>query len=218
MSRVRHLFTRTPDIECLCESEVVQAEGMGERRRAQFLLGRTALRTLAGQVLGVAPRDVPLAISGSGAPHLSSGELHLSLSHSGDGALAAVADTPVGCDLEALHGRARDFTALAERFFPPSEAESIRSSPAEDQQILFLSFWTRKEAAFKCGVLDWPRCLRHPWLQGANALEAGSMALRAPEGLPEGWIGSLALWRPRTRPLQRDRMGSLADPPSHDRT
>jgi 4'-phosphopantetheinyl transferase len=216
---MEHLFARTPDFGCLSDPEASRAKGMQERRREQFVLGRTALRTLAGRILGIAPRDVPLEISSSGAPILRGGGLHLSLSHSGGAALAVVAGSPAGCDLESLLGPAKDFPALAERFFHPSESLAIRKCPPEDRQSLFLASWTRKEAAFKCGILDWSRCLGHPWVEGDNDMEAGTMALGAPDGLPEGWIGTLSLWRPNSPEVsQRARMGNLAEPPSHDRT
>ena len=213
MSGLQYLFTRSPDIESLSDLESVRAEAMEVRRREQFVLGRTALRTLAGKILGVPAREVPLEISESGAPILSNAAFHVSLSHSGCGALAAVAGTPVGCDLESLHGRAKDFPALADRFFHASEARTIRDAAPEVRQILFLRSWTRKEAAYKCGVLDWSRCLRHPWSEGDNALEAGTMVLRDPDGLQEGWIGSLAIWSPKAALAQPRGISAFASSP-----
>src|ERR1035437_1142303 len=162
LSDLQHLFTQDPDLRCLSVEEMAQLSGMSERRREQFALGRTALRTLVGGILDLPAAKVPLWVSNSGAPILEGGLLHLSLSHSGNGALATAAPMPIGCDLEAPPRRPRDALALAERFFHPSEARLPRETPEDLRQILFLRLWTRKEAAFKCGALDWPQSLLHP--------------------------------------------------------
>jgi 4'-phosphopantetheinyl transferase EntD len=193
---VSFLFLREPDPDCLDESETRRLEAFASlSRRAEFVLGRTALRTLAGGILGVSPREVPLRVGPSGAPYLEGCELRISLSHSGGGALAAAAQGPVGCDLEAPSARNRDALLVADRFFSPLERQELRACGEDERHDLFLRMWNRKEAAFKCGVLDWTECMVHAWRDGRNELEGGTMDLSEPKGLPPGWRASLALWR-----------------------
>jgi len=195
---ISFLFLREADPDCLDESETRLLGGFAsESRRVQFVLGRTALRTLAGSLLGIPPREVALRVRPSGAPFLDGEGLRFSLSHSGGGALAAAASGPVGCDLEAPPVRSRDELSIADRFFPPAERRELRACGEVERRDLFLRLWTRKEAAFKCGVLDWTACLARPWLEGINTLEDGNMELSEPHGLPPGWSASLALWTPR---------------------
>jgi phosphopantetheinyl transferase len=196
--RVCFLFSQEPDPDCLDESEIRRLAQFGsESRRAQFVLGRTALRTLVGKIMDVPAREIPLGLRPSGAPFLVGEGLRLSLSHSGGGALAAAALGPVGCDLEAPSGRDRDALMVADRFFSPQERQELRDCPQQLRQKLFLGMWNRKEAVFKCGVLDWTACMVHPWREGENPLEGGSMLLSQPRGLPPGWHASLAQWMPQ---------------------
>ena len=91
------------------------------------------------------PDDTPKLVFGDcGKPELARFPgIHFNLSHSGDYALCAVSDTPVGCDIEAprpvdLH--------LAERFFAPSERQALAAAPEAEQHALFLKIWTQKES------------------------------------------------------------------------
>ncbi len=101
-------------------------------------------RVLAG-LRGVPPSALPLVAGPNGKPYLPGGP-EFNLSHSGAVALFAVAQFPVGIDIEAVrpleHGLARlVFTAaeqasLARLAGPQLDAEIIRG-------------WTRKEAVIK---------------------------------------------------------------------
>lgn len=74
-----------------------------------------------------------------GRPELIDREdLHFSLSHSGHWAVCAVADTPVGVDVE----QPRCTPAMARRFFHPDELRS-------ENPIFLTRLWTAKEAFLK---------------------------------------------------------------------
>lgn len=76
-------------------------------------------------------------------PHAS-----FNLSHSGTFVLASLAPqgVQVGCDVEMLrHFREK----VARRFFCPSEYETIRSAPPDQQAELFYRFWVLKESFLK---------------------------------------------------------------------
>jgi 4'-phosphopantetheinyl transferase len=84
-----------------------------------------------------------------GKPRVLEGDgselVHFNISHSGDWALIAVADAPVGVDLERPR-RFRNPTGLARRLCTPRELDSVRGG--EDQTGL-LRLWVRKEAVAK---------------------------------------------------------------------
>lgn len=91
----------------------------------------------------------------NGKPMLSektlelAGGLHIefNLSHSGDYAVLAVSDEPVGIDIEC---RGKNRLAIAKRCFCPEEYEDIMAvETEEEQQRRFLQYWTCKEAYIK---------------------------------------------------------------------
>lgn len=198
---LRTLFLRSPDPDCLSAPERERMTGFGsDLRRAQFRLGRTALRQIAASTLGCAPSEVPLEIAPNGAPFLPGTGLHLSLSHSADAALAVLAPHPVGCDLEAPPRRQRDVLALARCFFAPEEAQLLEALEPSVRSMPFLAMWTRKEAVYKSGAVDWPAALTTAWQSGDNLAVQGNIRLSTPELLPEGWIANIARHLPRLGP------------------
>lgn len=77
-----------------------------------------------------------------GKPHLygKEGELHFSLSHSGDYAVCAIADSPVGVDIEQIK---KNDLRIAERFFNPGELQYVNDAES------FYRIWTLKEGYLK---------------------------------------------------------------------
>lgn len=80
----------------------------------------------------------------NGAPHLSCGSRHISISHTQGYAAIAIADTPVGVDIEHT---SRNATRAIEAFLRPDELGLLNSNPNPAAEALRL--WTAKEAAFK---------------------------------------------------------------------
>ena len=78
----------------------------------------------------------------NGKPHLydKTGEIYFSLSHSGKYAVCAIADSPVGVDIEEIKENRPE---IARRFFNPEELKYI--SDAES----FYRIWTLKEGYLK---------------------------------------------------------------------
>lgn len=72
--------------------------------------------------------------------------LFVSISHTGDFGAAALADSPVGIDVEELIPLNEKKKALLERFFAN---EDITAAKADATGREFYRFWTRREAAFK---------------------------------------------------------------------
>ncbi len=70
--------------------------------------------------------------------------IYVNLSHSGDYAVCAVSDVPVGVDIQ--HCRECDMK-MANRFFTAEEAEFIKNSA--DRNDVFFEIWTKKESFVK---------------------------------------------------------------------
>lgn len=196
-AELRHAFGEGEgDPSLLTEAEQVRAASFSERRRSQFVLGRTLLRRLAGEVLCLPPCDVPLEVSSEGRPELFGTGLFASVSHSGAGALAVVSRVPVGCDLEDLGGRSRDEVSLSRRYFHVAEAARIEALAVGKRRSLFLEQWTRKEALFKSGLLPWPDCLAADLWDGICQISGGLVRIASLPGLPAGWVARAVLAHP----------------------
>jgi phosphopantetheinyl transferase len=78
-------------------------------------------------------------------PYIPGGP-HFSLSHSGQWLFLALADSPVGADMEK-HKPNRDFAGIARRAFSDSEYEAIMT--AENRLTAFYDQWVRKESYLK---------------------------------------------------------------------
>jgi phosphopantetheinyl transferase len=117
----------------------------------------------------------------SGKPFIDGGP-HFSISHSGDWAVIAVCDSPVGFDIEAV-APARDVAGIARRAFHPSE----RCAAALGGLDMFYRIWTAKESYMKMlgrGITGMPDfCVR---LDGRNGSVEGrpGAAIRLFEHIP----------------------------------
>lgn len=84
-----------------------------------------------------------------GKPYLPEAEqLFFNLSHSGNRVMCAVADTPVGCDVQQIRD-IPEFGKIAKRFFTPEETAEIERLPEEEGKELFFRYWTLKESYIK---------------------------------------------------------------------
>lgn len=116
--------------------------------RAASLTGDLLLHTAVRLVRPDAPFPLVRTARPSGQPCLPDvPDLHLSISHSGNRVVCAVADVPVGIDLE-LPRRVRP--GLAARWFDANEQALIARDPTA-----FFDLWMAKEAVLKeigCGL------------------------------------------------------------------
>lgn len=135
-----------------------------ERRRASsfrrkedrdcYVAAHTALRVLLAGELGVAPSSVVFArqtCPACGGPHgrptVPGAAVHYSLSRTDGLAVVAVADSPVGVDVERLP----DAAAAREtaRALHPRERSELAELTASEHPSAFARCWTRKEASLK---------------------------------------------------------------------
>ena len=165
-------------------------------RRLRFALGRRAARALGAERLGCAPADVPLAVGPDGAPRLDGA--FVSIAHAGRGGqasgAAALADRPVGVDLEVVAPR---HPALWRRMLRDDERPALDAlgGPTDAAQTLL---WSMKEAVLK---------------GQRTGLRAGARSVRlvldrpAPPGVGGGaaaWAEASGAWR-----LAYGRLGPL---------
>ena len=129
--------------------ERMRSDEVRRRFRAGHWLARKALAEHAGGV----PEDWSLEQDQGGAPLAvrfdGRSAPRLSISHSGDLLVCAVAAEPVGVDLEAP-ARARDLARLASMVFSDEERAALQALDAAAREPYFYTRWTLREAWLKC--------------------------------------------------------------------
>jgi 4'-phosphopantetheinyl transferase len=107
------------------------------------------IESIAALYLGCAPASVRVTRGEAGKPELEGSELAVSLTHSGDAVLVAVAlGGEVGVDAELLRPDAAGWR-LVDHALTASERARLDAVPAPDRAESFLRIWTRKEAILK---------------------------------------------------------------------
>ena len=128
--------------------------------REQFVRSRAALRRILGASLACGPCEVEIVPNADGKPMLPGGNLQFNVSHTDGVVLVAVADRPVGVDVERLR-EMPGATGLVERYFSEAERRQFADLPASARTLGFFRGWTCKEAVLKgigCGVRELDRC------------------------------------------------------------
>jgi 4'-phosphopantetheinyl transferase len=115
---------------------------------------RTVMRSILGQLLHLAPSEVPIWIEDGGKPYLAERNVEFNLSHTGRYGLLAISQLPLGVDIERFRPQANRL-AIAKRVMP--EDAIARIEAAEDSDRVFYEEWTQLEARHKCigiGIFD----------------------------------------------------------------
>ena len=129
-------------LECKELMEQLPEERQEKIRKSKQLRSRKqsfGAGLLLQQVLeeaGLADKEI--TINSHGKPEVDG--IYFNISHSGNKVICAVADVPVGCDIEWLR---EEPEGVAERFFAESEKAYVKCK--ED----FFRLWTRKESYLK---------------------------------------------------------------------
>jgi 4'-phosphopantetheinyl transferase len=112
--------------------------------RRRFIVARGRLRERLGARLGVPPAGVVFSYGPNGKPAVEG--VHFNVAHTGDLALGAIGDAPLGVDVERIRPM-KNATALAQRWFHADEVDRIAAAPHPLAE--FFRTWTMKEAALK---------------------------------------------------------------------
>ena len=144
------------DVELLDDRECARAERfLNGDDRARYIGARAHLRRVLGERFGRPPGDVVLGSVGRGKPVvLGCDDVHFSLTHCGTTVVVAVADVPVGIDVESVRAGVWDLE-MAARVLSSAELDAVRASADPDRE--FFRAWTRKEAFAKVdggGLVD----------------------------------------------------------------
>ncbi|MEO8302577.1 MAG: 4'-phosphopantetheinyl transferase superfamily protein [Betaproteobacteria bacterium] len=208
-------LARTPEeideaTALLSASERARAERWGtDALRHRWIAGRAALRTLLGDVLGIAPPAVAIRRGLRGRPELvdASAGLDFNVSHTRGVALVAIArdlpeGTRIGVDIEHAD---RDVGAdrLARKFLTPHERQTLADLDADGRRQRFLRYWTCKEAMSKAtgdGIAAPFRRLDielapSPRLQDGPAPYLPAHWKLHFAALPPEWLATLAVWQ-----------------------
>lgn len=121
------------------------ADIAGDDDRKRTVAGELLARRMLAQHLGCGENGVPLRWDELGKPTVEHPGVYVSVSHSGPWAVCAVADTPVGVDVEVIRSAQEKFMR---RVCDEQEMACIR--PGDDGDCRrFWEIWTAKEALFK---------------------------------------------------------------------
>ena len=152
------LAAEPPPIEWLDAYETARLQALATAAlRARFLTAHAATRAILGAYVGCRPFEVDIGrarCSNCGCEHAKpfvrndTLNLEYSLSHSRDLALLAVAERPVGIDVE-WRGAAFDVKEVAAYVLSDDELAQWNAPEHADPQRRFFDCWTRKEAALK---------------------------------------------------------------------
>lgn len=148
-----HLDVLEADFELLDASERARAVRFATPQlQRRFIAAHGGLRRLLAQATGRPAAELVIAQNALGKPFLPvEAQLHFSLSHCGGQALVALADAPLGVDIEALIQR--DTGVLATQILTPTELSRWRLLAQYEQIESLTEAWTRKEALLKaCGL------------------------------------------------------------------
>ena len=123
-----------------------------EADRLRYVVAHGYVRRVLSTYTKTAPENLSMIIGKYGKPELEQGigrpGLHYSLSHSKEYAAIAVAQSPLGVDVEDPRELV-DMGSLALSTFHPGEASAILSRSGKDAEAAFFCCWTRKEAVVK---------------------------------------------------------------------
>ena len=136
---VKLIVEAIPPIYLCCDalimaSDVASASRFqNDRRRREHLAWRRVVRSELG-------RNVLIEYNEVGAPVVDTPNTHISVAHGGERVAVAIADEPVGVDVESLD---RNYDRVKSRYMSP--AEEALSEMEEWPAVV----WTAKEAIYK---------------------------------------------------------------------
>ncbi|MGW2181165.1 4'-phosphopantetheinyl transferase family protein [Streptomyces sp. NPDC001732] len=190
-----------PDPDALTLLDAAERERLSRiahpLQAAQFAAGRAGARSILSRLLQVSPHEIRFGRATCpecgdrrhGPPVVDRPRtpFRISLSHSEGYCLFAIAQVPVGVDVEGV--REMDTEELGRIALTPAERRHVRSfPPGRARHRAFLRCWTRKEAVLKAvgtGIAgDLTAVETRPGAPGPATVTAGV------EGAPGSWTVS----------------------------
>lgn len=123
-------------------------------KRAEYVAGQAALRTLLGRTLDADPGTLRYRRGAKGKPYLDAphdgSQLQFNITHSGGVVGVAIArGREVGLDIE-WHNERTSPERVARRAFSAAEQAALAAAHPRERRRLFFQIWTCKEALVKC--------------------------------------------------------------------
>ncbi len=119
-----------------------------EADRVRSLLTRALVRRVLGRVCQTDPRSLRFSADSQGKPYLMGKALHFNISHTRSYLTIALAEAPVGVDVEEARANL-DVPSLAKRVLREEELVHLKGLSRDLGRAWFLRLWTEREAFFK---------------------------------------------------------------------
>ena len=113
-------------------------------KKLSIAAGELAKKSIA-EVLNIDPESIRFRTTKAGKPYAENLNIEFSISHSGNIAVCAISDKPVGIDIELIKDVSFN---VAKRLFTPDEQKYVFEKWDVSKQR-FYEVWTRKEAYVK---------------------------------------------------------------------
>lgn len=135
----------------LSDAERTRLQSISDPAQANFYQqSRCLLRILLGQLINQSPKKICFSATAHGKPQLTQHRLQFNISHSQHWLCIALANAPVGVDIEfTAQAPVRPWLALAKRFFTAHEYQHLTKQSADQLANVFIQLWTQKEAVLK---------------------------------------------------------------------
>ncbi|MEM7477111.1 MAG: 4'-phosphopantetheinyl transferase superfamily protein [Planctomycetota bacterium] len=139
---------------CLSKDELAKAEKyVTEELRRRYIITRGTLRHLLAGRLGCSAKELQFGYQALGKPHLrmpanQNKPIEFNVSHSGDVAMIALGQVPIGVDVELHKDRIR-YQSLVPQIVSEREAEAWSQVAAPERDAALLQIWVCKEALLK---------------------------------------------------------------------
>ncbi len=119
--------------------------------RRRFVVCRGMLRRVMATAVSLQPEQIKFHYEQWGKPRLerrSRPEVHFNVAHSDEWALIALAQSPVGVDVEVLNERI-NYRAIASQILTSCESQAWDQLVGSDREMATMQLWVCKEALLK---------------------------------------------------------------------
>lgn len=131
---------------CLLSQEkrekIERLKDFDDKKRS--VCGEMLAKCAIAELCGKKAEDLVFEVKKSGKPFCKNADIEFSISHSGDFAVCAVSDRPIGIDIQKIVPYNEK---IAKRVCSDEELKTIKNSC--DKAKEFIKIWTKKEAALK---------------------------------------------------------------------
>lgn len=154
---IREQHEITPDLALLDADELARYQRLiNPQKKLELVTGRTFLKQVLAERLGVSPNTISLSLTASGKPHLpalaETTTPYFNLSHANGYYLVGLSSFPIGVDIE--QPKAIELTHVR-HFLAPDEYQQLKSLPKALHPSLFFRLFTAKEAFLKATDKAW---------------------------------------------------------------